>query len=195
MCSYDGRILCWSLGDCNQSLEHYLKSWRLPDISAKTESFSCAATGSKILTFNVVYSSLLEAPINGPQSQAILLRFRVGSISGLQGFHIPNVWRCDLSHDQLSLLKVLLPVLTSVARILCRDVSPKEVAPLKWVKYGMVGGGRGLYNRYTHAMEEKSFSSEVVKLFFLSIPKWCKNLPHNETWSKALQTSWRSTNK
>lgn len=63
MCSYDERILCWSLGDCNQSLEHYLKSWRLPDISAKTESFSCAATGSKILTFNVVYSSLLEAPI------------------------------------------------------------------------------------------------------------------------------------
>ena len=74
---------------------------------------------------------------------------------------------------------MLLPVLTSVARILCREVSPKEVAPLKWVKYGVVGGGRGLYNRYTHAMEEKSViqfrGSEVV---FLIHSKRYKNLPH-----------------
>jgi len=55
------------------------------------------------------------------------------------------------------------------------------VAPVKWVKYGAVGGGRGLYNRYTHAMEEKSFSSEVVKLFLLSIPKDTRIFHMNET--------------
>ena len=59
--------------------------------------------------------------------------------------------------------------------VACADVSGADLVSGSLaqrggsVEMGKVGhgGGRGLYNRYTHATEEKSFSSEVVKLFFL----------------------------